>query len=85
MSSLGPVDDRFHVSYKKSYGNGYRYCTRCRAFYKVKSTRCPVCGVILRASPRKRRYVEVRSVRISPELEKELEKIDVKVKIVRRA
>ena len=76
--------DKLHASYKKSYSDGYKYCTRCRAFYKVKSTRCPVCGVILRASPRKRRGLDVKSVEVSPELEKELEGIQVNMKIVRK-
>ena len=84
MPHLLLAGDGFKVSYRKSYNNGYKYCTRCRAFYKVESTRCPVCGVILRASPRKRKHLEVRSIKISPELERELEKILVKVKIVRK-
>ena len=75
----------FQVSYKKEYDGGYKYCTRCRAFYKVDSTRCPVCNTILRFSPRKRRGTSFKAVKITPELEEELEKIKVDLKIVRKA
>jgi len=74
----------FQVSYKKGYDGGYKYCTRCRAFYKVDSTRCPVCNTILRFSPRKRRGMSFKAVEITPELEKELESIQVNLRIVRK-
>jgi len=84
IPSLLLTDDGFKVSYKKSYNNGYKYCTRCRAFYKTKSPRCPLCNTILRSNPRKRRGMVFKALEVTPELEKELEKIDLHLKVVRR-
>jgi uncharacterized paraquat-inducible protein A len=75
---------RIQVSYKKSYSGSFRYCTRCRAFYKTGSPRCPVCGTLLRINPRKRRNLSFKTVEITPELEKELESIQVNLRIVRK-
>jgi uncharacterized paraquat-inducible protein A len=75
---------RIKVSYKKIYSRGFRYCTRCRAFYKTGSSRCPVCGTLLRINPRKRRGMSFKAVEITPELERELESIQVNLKMVRK-
>jgi len=84
--SLSSLTGRLQVSScKKDYGKGYKYCTRCRVFYKVESARCPICGVLLRSNPRKGKSMRFKALEITPDLERELEKIDVKVKIVRRA
>jgi len=84
VMSLPSLTDRLQVSYKKDYSKGYKYCTRCQAFYRVESARCPVCGVLLRSNPRKRKSMRFKALEITPDLERELEKIDVKVKIVRK-
>ena len=75
------------VSSKKSYDDGYKYCSRCRLYYLTDGVRCPCCGTLLRSSPRgrgRRRMARgVNVVQIPPDLERELEKIEVKVKVKR--
>ena len=83
--SLSSLTDRLQVSYKKDYSKGYRYCTRCRVFYKVESARCPICGVLLRSNPRKRKSMKFKALEITPDLERELEKIELHLRIVRKA
>lgn len=39
----------------KSYLDGYRYCSRCAAFFLTNNIRCPYCGGPLRVRPRKGR------------------------------
>lgn len=46
---------------RKSYRNGYRYCSKCRAYYKTEDVRCPECGAPLRTNPKKKKY-EVKYV-----------------------
>jgi len=47
--------------------------------------RCPRCGTLLRSSPRRKtqwkKAESIKVVRITPDLEKELEKIEVKVRV----
>ena len=78
---------RIEVSPKRGYAKGYKYCSRCRLYILTDRVRCPYCGVILRNSPRKkyRRAGKVKAVEIPPDLEKELEKIEVKVKVKHRS
>jgi uncharacterized paraquat-inducible protein A len=42
---------------KKSakYADGWRYCTRCHAFFTIDYTICPKDGIKLRTSPRKKK------------------------------
>jgi len=50
---------------RRSYANGYKYCSRCRTYHLTDKVRCPYCGTLLRNSPRKKKqsgnekYVEV--------------------------
>lgn len=74
MQSLKP-------SGKKKYSEGYKYCRRCEAFYPTESHRCPVCSKILRNSPR-RKKLNSKAIEITPEIERELEKIEVTVRII---
>ncbi len=52
-------------SSRRSYANGYKYCSRCRVYHLTDGVRCPYCGILLRNSPRKKkpsstsRYVNV--------------------------
>lgn len=70
------------ISGKKKYSEGYKYCRRCGVFYLVDSNRCPACGKILRNSPRRKKNLKSRAVEITPEIERELEKIKVNVRII---
>lgn len=53
------------VGSRRSYANGYKYCSRCRVYHLTDKVRCPYCGTLLRNSPRKKKqpreekYVEV--------------------------
>lgn len=75
----------FKISYKRSYDGGYRYCSRCGCYYLTDGNRCPRCGTLLRSSPRRKtqwkKAESIKVVRITPDLEKELEKIEVKVRV----
>ena len=55
--------------------------------YVGKRVRCPYCGTLLRSSPRgkRRRAREVKAVEIPPDLERELDKIEVKVRVKHRS
>ncbi len=53
------------TSARRSYANGYKYCSRCRVYHLTDGVRCPYCGILLRNSPRKKkptttsRYVRI--------------------------
>ncbi|MEM1731264.1 MAG: zinc ribbon domain-containing protein [Ignisphaera sp.] len=49
---------KVEMSLRRSYADGFKYCTRCRTYYKIEGYRCPYCGVLLRSSPRKKKYSE---------------------------
>lgn len=45
------------------YQLGYKYCPRCVAYYQTDEVRCPVCGAILRAKPRKKsKSIQLKAV-----------------------
>ena len=77
------------VSSKRSYDNGYKYCSRCGLYILMDGVRCPYCGVLLRNSPRRksywRRVGNIKAVKVPPNLERELEKIEVKVRVKHRS
>ena len=75
------------VTSRRGYAKGYKYCSRCRLYILTDRVRCPYCGVILRNSPRKkhRRAGEVKAVEIPPDLERELDEIEVRVKVKHRS
>ncbi len=75
-------DIEFKSVRKGRYDNGYKYCRRCEAFYLTDSNRCPVCGRILRNKPRRSKRLNSKAVEITPEVEKELERIELDVKII---
>ena len=63
------------------YLQGYKFCTRCRAFYYTDGIRCPNCGAILRTRPRKKNAWPHRpAIKPSEEVLREAEKVRVKVK-----
>ncbi|MCS7126157.1 MAG: hypothetical protein NZ929_04520 [Aigarchaeota archaeon] len=69
------------MSLRRSYANGYKYCSRCRVYYLTESVRCPYCGILLRNSPRKKKSLRnTKTVKVTPELEKETAKLEVTVK-----
>jgi len=69
------------MSLRRSYANGYKYCSRCRVYYLTDSVRCPYCGILLRNSPRKKKSLRnAKVVKVPPEIEKELEEVKVAVK-----
>ena len=39
---------------KGRYDLGERYCSHCRAWFRINDTRCPVCNRLLRYRPRKK-------------------------------
>jgi len=81
------AEDLVKVSSKRSYDDGYKYCSRCGLYYLTDGVRCPCCGTLLRSSPRRKNYWRkargVNVVQIPPDLERELEKIEVKVRVKR--
>ena len=63
------------------YDLGYKYCPRCMTYYVTDRIRCPHCGVILRASPRKKSKRRWTKAVTPPEgLLEELSEVKVKVK-----
>lgn len=69
------------MSLRRSYANGYKYCSRCRVYYLTESVRCPYCGILLRNSPRKKKTMRnTRAIKIPEELEKELVKVELSTK-----
>jgi uncharacterized paraquat-inducible protein A len=42
------------ASRRSRYLNGFKYCSRCRAYYPADSARCPICNLLLRSKPRKK-------------------------------
>jgi len=52
----------YSVKMKARYADGYKYCSRCRVYIKTDKTRCPYCGVLLRSSPRKKKYQKKRAI-----------------------
>ena len=83
----GGGGDLVKVSSKRSYDDGYKYCSRCGLYYLTDGVRCPCCGTLLRSSPRgrghRRKTKSVKAVQIPPDLERELEKIEVTVRVKR--
>ncbi|MCF8884691.1 MAG: hypothetical protein QXK95_04000 [Nitrososphaerota archaeon] len=66
------------MSLRRSYANGYKYCSRCRVYYLTESVRCPYCGILLRNSPRKKKTMRnTKAIKVPEELEKELVKIEL--------
>lgn len=41
---------------RAKYENGYRYCSHCSFFFKTNRLRCPICGKIMRAAARRRKW-----------------------------
>ena len=69
------------MSLRRSYANGYKYCSRCRVYYLTDSVRCPYCGILLRNSPRKKKSLRNAKVVEVPEgILKEAEKVKIEVK-----
>jgi len=63
----------------RSYADGYRYCSRCRAFYLTNSIRCPYCGIPLRMAPRKRKGREPpKAVVVAEDILMEAEEVRVR-------
>ena len=60
---------KVEMSLRRSYANGFKYCTRCRTYYKIEGYRCPYCGTALRSSPRKKspqrnkKYIGVEEIK----------------------
>lgn len=68
------------MSLRRSYANGYKYCSRCRVYYLTDSVRCPYCGILLRNSPRKKKSLRnTKVVKVPSEIEKEASKVEVTV------
>lgn len=59
---LEPVNVR--VTRRRSYKDGYKYCSRCRMYIKTDEVRCPYCRIILRYNPRKKKDKEVKAVSV---------------------
>lgn len=75
------LDKRLQMSLRRSYANGYKYCSRCRIYYLTDSVRCPYCGILLRNSPRKKKSLKnAKVVEVPENLLKEAERVDIKVK-----
>jgi len=77
-SEMGKVK----VSKARSYDKGYKYCSKCTAYYLTDSNRCPYCGNLLRRLPRRRKHMRFK--RVNPPPEVLLEANEVKVKLIRR-
>ena len=69
------------MSLRRSYANGYKYCSRCRVYYLTDSVRCPYCGILLRNSPRKKKSLRnAKVVEVPEDILNEAEKVKVVVK-----
>jgi len=55
---MGLEVEKIIISQKRRYIGGFKYCARCRVYYLTDDVRCPVCRVLLRSSPRKKRNME---------------------------
>ncbi|MCD6536189.1 MAG: hypothetical protein J7K49_05235 [Thaumarchaeota archaeon] len=74
-------DKQPKMSLRRSYANGYKYCSRCRVYYLTDSVRCPYCGILLRNSPRKKKSLRnAKVVQIPEDVEKEAAKVKIEVK-----
>lgn len=74
-------DKQPKMSLRRSYANGYKYCSRCRVYYLTDSVRCPYCGILLRNSPRKKKSLKnAKVVRVPNQLLREAERIEIEVK-----
>ncbi|MEM2216591.1 MAG: hypothetical protein QXP57_08530 [Nitrososphaerota archaeon] len=49
---------KVETSLRRKYVDGFKYCTRCRVYYRVEGYRCPNCKILLRNSPRKKKSSE---------------------------
>jgi len=82
-SEVKKLSGQVKMSLKRSYANGYKYCSRCRAYYKTDDVRCPYCRILLRSSPRKKKFLRnVKTVEALSEVEGESSKIEVAVETV---
>jgi len=63
----------------KSYERGYRYCSRCAAYYLTDDSRCPCCGGQLRLLPRKRKHIQLKRVIPPPEVLAEAGEVRVRL------
>ncbi|MEM0461270.1 MAG: hypothetical protein QXS96_05115 [Candidatus Caldarchaeum sp.] len=52
------------------YALGYRFCSRCRTYFKTRAIRCPDCGTLLRKKPRRKRNRLETSTRPHPVISK---------------
>jgi len=69
------------MSLRRSYANGYKYCSRCRVYYLTDSVRCPYCGILLRNSPRKKKSLRnAKVVEVPEDVAKEAERVKIEVK-----
>ncbi|MCS7132199.1 MAG: hypothetical protein NZ918_00550 [Aigarchaeota archaeon] len=74
-------DKQPKMSLRRSYANGYKYCSRCRVYYLTDSVRCPYCGILLRNSPRKKKSLRnARVIEVSEGVVKEASRVKVEVK-----
>ena len=74
-------DKQPKMSLRRSYANGYKYCSRCRVYYLTDSVRRPYCGILLRNSPRKKKSLRnAKVVQIPEDVEKEAAKVKIEVK-----
>lgn len=46
--------DSYSYSGKGKYAMGYKFCSTCRVYFKISNIRCPICGKLMRSSPRKK-------------------------------
>ncbi|RLG09398.1 MAG: hypothetical protein DRN64_03960 [Thaumarchaeota archaeon] len=75
------LDKKPQMSLRRSYANGYKYCSRCRIYYLTDSVRCPYCGILLRNSPRKKKSLRhAKVVEVPEDILKEAEKVKIEVK-----
>lgn len=74
-------DKQPKMSLRRSYANGYKYCSRCRVYYLTDSVRCPYCGILLRNSPRKKKSLRsAKVIEISRDVEEEATRVKIEVK-----
>jgi uncharacterized paraquat-inducible protein A len=64
---LSGLPEQMKVSRRRSYANGYKYCSRCRTYYLTDDNRCPYCRILLRVSPRKKSFLKDKKFVKAPE------------------
>lgn len=65
----------YKLSFRISYLHGYKYCVKCRKFYRTDLVRCPFHKITLRYKPRHKtpKYLRRKYIPVPEEIIREVE------------